>query len=139
MATKKPDAVANDKLAPAFLNQKLVAKPPKAPPKKTAVDKAADRGAIRESAYADGGKVDAAKNDKLAPGFLNSFKPHKPKAPAKSDERLTISNAPSKFKEIMDKRTQALNDLKCGGKVKPKKFARGGGVESKGKTRGRFI
>jgi hypothetical protein len=81
MATKKSESAANDKLAADFLNQKPAAKPPtkSPPPKKTPVDKAADRGAIREDGY------------------------------------------------------------KCGGKAKAKKFAKGGGIEIRGKTRGKII
>lgn len=37
------------------------------------------------------------------------------------------------------KRLKEVDNLKCGGKVKPKKYARGGGIEVRGKTRGKFV
>lgn len=67
------------------------------------------KGKTKGKFYAGGGKVsDSAKNDKLAPDFLNQ----KPKAAAPKKP----APAPA-----------------------PKKFARGGGVEIRGKTRGKFI
>lgn len=68
------------------------------------------RGKTKCKFYAEGGKVsDAAKNDKLATDFLNQ----KPKAAAPKKP----APAPKA----------------------PKKFARGGGIELRGKTRGKFI
>lgn len=67
-------------------------------------------GKVRIKKYAKGGPVpEDAQNDKLAPDFLNEKA--KPKRPAP----------------------------KPAATPKPKKFARGGGIEIRGKTRGKFI
>jgi len=60
-------------------------------------------GKVKAKKCATGGKIDAAKNDKLAPAFLNQKSTAKAPKPA------------------------------------PKKFAKGGGIEIRGKTRGKFI
>lgn len=39
--------------------------------------------------------------------------------------------------DTIKKRKQVMENLKCGGKVK--KYARGGGIEVRGKTRGKFV
>lgn len=54
-------------------------------------------------------------------------------------ERMTMGDKPARDSAYWADKPGGNPGMKCGGKVKHKKMARGGGVEIRGKTRGKFV
>lgn len=83
----------------------------------------------RTKKYAEGGDIFAP-----APAY--------PTSPAQTPAPAPAPMSPTRYSAIGDPmQATAIGapaiGMKCGGKVK--NYARGGGVESKGKTKGRFV